>query len=125
VPLLGLTVVLGMSGCSADGGTQGATTPMVPSDKRDKTSDGWAQVGDVRFDLGAGSRGTAVQNDEKVFYANTALDTDTLVVPQAAGLETFYALRSVRSPESFEMTFEVTSRATATRTRARRTSSRW
>ena len=58
----------------------------------------------------APTEATAVE--DKVFYANALTDTDVLVAPTAAGLETFHQLRSAESPERLAFDVEVPGDAT-------------
>lgn len=72
-----------------------------------------AQVGDIGISLGAAKDQPAVQSGDKVIFANTTTDTDTLVTPQPGGLEIFYQLRSQRgSPEDLRLRFGLPAGAT-------------
>ena len=49
----------------------------------------------------------AIPIKDKLFYANTATDTDFLVATLPNGFETFFQLRSEASPEEHGLTFEL------------------
>lgn len=50
--------------------------------------------------LGA-AKSTGVETGDKLFYANTYTDTDSLLMPTIDGIETFEQLRSSEAPEEF------------------------
>lgn len=87
------------------GGFQPAN-PVTPT-SIPPASSGEVRVGElgIHTDTGAGKPG--VESTDKVFYANTDQDVDTIVMPVPTGVETFYDLRSQDSPEDFALSFDL------------------
>jgi hypothetical protein len=87
-------------------------TALVPSNPIVATTIG-GTLGDgtsfdgtgVRFQVEGDPSATAVETDDKAFFANTQRDTDVVVTPQPRGVETFFELRSVDSPEEHRLRF--------------------
>jgi hypothetical protein len=74
----------------------------IPADPGDAV-----RFGNVAFTVGGHGSAEGVEARDKVFYANTERDTDTLVSPAPTGVETSYLLRSAQSPDAFTLRFDL------------------
>jgi hypothetical protein len=59
----------------------------------------------IEFRVDGDPTAEASLTDNKAFFANTQRDTDVVVAPQPSGVETFFELRSVDSPDEQRLHF--------------------